>query len=271
MKRHYDLLSPYYQSLWGIHLHHGYWITGKETKEAAQENLIRVLIEKAKLDKPTQAKSPLKILDVGCGIGGSSIYLAKHLQALVTGITISPVQVQMAQQLAKEASVEVSFQVMDAEKMSFTETFDVIWSVEALSHLNNPQLFFQQAEKILRPGGKFAIIDWFKKEGLTPQQEQQFIQPIRTGMLTPHMTTMGKYKDYIEAGGIKVTEFLDLSENVKKSWDISLDIIKNPKFWKLAMANGKDFMQFLQAFKAMRDGFASKNFVYGLLVGEKKF
>ena len=40
---HYDLLSPYYRSLWGEHLHHGYWIRGDETKERAQLQLIEHL------------------------------------------------------------------------------------------------------------------------------------------------------------------------------------------------------------------------------------
>ena len=43
---HYDLVSPYYNSLWGTHIHHGYWLTGKETKEEAQENLTALLIDR---------------------------------------------------------------------------------------------------------------------------------------------------------------------------------------------------------------------------------
>ncbi|MBI3305747.1 hypothetical protein HYZ82_01275 [Candidatus Nomurabacteria bacterium] len=44
--QHYDFVSPFYSSLWGVHIHHGYWETGKETKEDAQENLTKLLINR---------------------------------------------------------------------------------------------------------------------------------------------------------------------------------------------------------------------------------
>jgi len=48
---HYDRVSPYYRSLWGEHLHHGYWIRGDESKEAAQLQLVEVLAKAAKLTR----------------------------------------------------------------------------------------------------------------------------------------------------------------------------------------------------------------------------
>ena len=74
VKEHYDLASPMYKKLWGNHIHHGYYITGKESKEAATENLIRILV------KRSQLKRNSKVLDVGSGIGGTSIWLAKKSQ-----------------------------------------------------------------------------------------------------------------------------------------------------------------------------------------------
>ncbi len=86
----YDRVSPYCRDLWGMHLHHGYWISGEETKERAQIQLIERLAHLAGLVPGN------RILDVGCGFGGSSIYLAKEYDADATGITISPIQVEMA-------------------------------------------------------------------------------------------------------------------------------------------------------------------------------
>lgn len=63
---HYNFVSPYYYSLWGEHLHHGYWVTGKETKEKAQLALTEHLAKVADI------KSGIKILDVGCGFGARS-------------------------------------------------------------------------------------------------------------------------------------------------------------------------------------------------------
>src|SRR5215467_3621841 len=87
---HYDVLSPYYRSLWGEHLHHGYWESGGETKEEAQAALAALLAETAKIQPRAS------ILDVGCGFGGSSFYLAEMYDALVIGLTISRIQAAMA-------------------------------------------------------------------------------------------------------------------------------------------------------------------------------
>ncbi len=43
---HYDTCSSYYFDLWGQHIHHGYWISGEETKDEAQIQLIELLINK---------------------------------------------------------------------------------------------------------------------------------------------------------------------------------------------------------------------------------
>src|SRR5512135_3365145 len=99
VSRFYDIGSPYYLEYFGRHIHDGYYITGRETKQEAQENLIRFLVDKAKIEPGS------RILDVGCGIGGSSIWLAENLGAQTVGITISPVQIEMANLLARERKV----------------------------------------------------------------------------------------------------------------------------------------------------------------------
>ena len=122
---HYDVVSPYYRTLWGEHLHHGYWATGAESPAEAQLALTAYLAEAAQI--PTGAA----ILDVGCGFGGSSIYLAKTYRAMVTGITISSVQAAMAHQAADRANVRAQFLVMDADHIALRGQFDVVWSIEA--------------------------------------------------------------------------------------------------------------------------------------------
>jgi len=263
IRQHYDIASSYYHSLWGIHIHHGYWKTGTESKEEAQENLIRLLIDKA------QIKNNQRILDVGCGMGGSSIYLTQHLHADVIGITLSPIQVAMAKKFAEQCHVQVDFRVMDAEHMHFNQNFDIVWSVEALSHLNNQKLFFKHAAQILSPQSTLVITDWFSKENISENDRKRFIEPIKRNMLTPHMKTMAEYKQYIEDAGFKIIVFEDISSHVEKTWDICAKLISNSNTWKIALRHGKDFVNFLKAFQSMRKGYASKTFIYGLMVAKK--
>lgn len=158
-----------------------------------------------------------KVLDVGCGIGGTSRYLAAQLGCTVTGITISTKQVEIATRLTKSEAAKddpsmadqgpdadgffhigkgkVKFLELDAEKMgdvfaAQSESFDAVWICEALSHFPNKALFFQNAYKSLKKGGKLALADWFKEEGLTDQQFADDIKPIE-GKWVPSCSAHG--------------------------------------------------------------------------------
>lgn len=258
---HYDVASPYYYSLWGEHLHHGYWVRGDESKEAAQIQLIEHLAQLANI------KTGSRILDIGCGFGGSSLYLTKKYGASTTGITISPVQVQMAKEAAVKANLDVSFLLMDAEDMEFAQPFDLLWSVESISHYHDPKRFFASAAKLLKPGGCFALTDWFQKENISLADKRKFIEPIEKGMMV-ELRGMNDYSDFLVASGLHVVHRQDLTLNCAKSWDLGLDIIKNKTFWSLAAKFGAEFVTYLKAFRAMRAAFASGEFVYGLFVAK---
>jgi tocopherol O-methyltransferase len=256
---HYDLVSPYYRSLWGEHLHHGYWIRGDESKEQAQLQLIEHLAQLAGV------KPGSDILDIGCGLGAGSLYLAKNYNASVTGITTSSVQVQMAIRAAAREQLDVKFLLMDAQAMDFQKQFDLLWSVESISHYEHRHEFFTSAARLLKPGGLFAITDWFKKENLTRVETRKFIDPIERGMLV-ELQLMDDYEYFLTSNDLQITHREILNENCAKTWELCLDIINDKAFWALAAKYGNEFVVFLRAFQAMRAGFASGSFVYGLFV-----
>jgi tocopherol O-methyltransferase len=180
----------------GEHIHHGYFLSPSDTKETAQVRLIDLLLERSGL--PAGAT----VLDVGCGIGGTTRHLAKKHACNVIGLTISGRQVEMARKLTREEMAEgqevvdpdrpvklgqgsVRFVELDADKMGDffntdpnKATFDCIWIFEAMSHLADKALFAQNATTLLRPGGKLVVADWFKAEGLTTAQLEADIKPI---------------------------------------------------------------------------------------------
>jgi tocopherol O-methyltransferase len=260
---HYDVLSPHYRKLWGEHLHHGYWTTGVESKEEAQEALTVALAEAAQIG-PGAA-----VLDVGCGYGGSSIYLATRYKATVTGITISPVQAQMATEYAERDNLRASFLVMDADNITLEDRFDVVWSIEAISHFGSKRAFFSRTVELLKPGGTLALIDWFKREHLSPRQYSRYIAPIERGMLV-ELGTMDDYRDMILTAGFDIVHMRDLSKPCAKTWDLTLELIKTQSLWSLAKSLGIDFVRYLRSFRAMRRGFASGAFVFGMIVARAR-
>lgn len=228
----------------GQHIHHGLFKSADETKEQAQVNLINYLLEISAL--PTGAK----VLDVGCGVGGTSRFLAKERGCQVTGITISGRQVQIAKQITgtetgastgatppptdffkypEEAGKggKVRFLELDAEKMldhfrpstAEAETFDCVWISEALSHLPNKELFFSSSFALVKSGGLLVIADWFKAPDLSPQQEEADIKPIEDGMLLPRLYTSDEYVAMAEKAGFKARQKpVDISKDVAKTW-----------------------------------------------------
>jgi len=261
--QHYDELSPYYKDLWGVHIHHGFWNTATKTKEEAQEQLIRELIFRAEIENGA------RILDVGCGLGGTAIYLNKALGANVTGITISPVQIDIANNLARNCDADIRLVLMDAENMELDDRYDIVWSVEAISHLHKKIDCFRAIARSLEVGGKLVIADWFKSNTATTTEERKFLEPIERTMLVPKLETPCAYVNYISNAGLDVTIFEDLSANVFRTWDLAIELIREPALWKFAATRGKDFTAFLEGFAAMRAGYRSKALIYGMLVAQK--
>ena len=259
---HYDVISPYYQELWGNHIHHGLWIRGDETKEQAQDQLIDYVASKADI------AAGATILDIGCGFGGTSIYLAKHYHAATTGITISEVQVQMAQKAAAKEGANSRFLRMDAEAMQFDAPFDLLWSTESISHYHDREKFFASAAKFLKLGGVFALTDWFRRAGLTTVEQKKYIAPIDEGMFV-QLAEMDRYEQWLRAAGMEIMCREDLTRQCAKSWDLALDIVADPSFWVLAAKLGRDFVKNLKSFRAMRAAFASGAFVYGMFLARR--
>jgi hypothetical protein len=80
---------------------------------------------------------------------------------------------------------------------------------------------------------------------------------------------MREYEEWMRANGLNVAAQEILNAKCAKTWDVCLEIIKKKEFWGLAAKKGAEFVRFLRGFSAMRAGFASGNFVYGLLVAKK--
>jgi len=151
------------ERLWGEHIHLGFYPTGQKNIDfrKAKIQFVHELVKWSGLDKLPKGS---RILDVGCGIGGSSRILAKYYGFNVTGITISPAQVKRASDLTP-LGLNCTFQVMDALDLKFEDgAFDAIWSVEAGAHMNDKNKFADEMLRTLRPGGYLALADWNSRD-----------------------------------------------------------------------------------------------------------
>ncbi|GAB4240385.1 MAG: methyltransferase domain-containing protein [Stanieria sp.] len=148
---------------WGEHIHLGHYGLPPQRKDfiAAKLDFVHEMVKWGGLDQLPRGTT---LLDVGCGIGGSSRILAQDYGFSVTGITISPQQVKRAQELTPEG-VDAKFFVDDAMQLSFPDaSFDVVWSVEAGPHMPDKAVFAQELIRVLKPGGILVVADWNQRD-----------------------------------------------------------------------------------------------------------
>ncbi len=148
---------------WGEHIHLGHYGSPPRNQDflTAKSDFVHEMVKWGSLNKLAPGTT---VLDVGCGIGGSSRILAKDYGFDVTGITISPRQVKRAQELTPEG-IDAKFQVDDALALSFPDnSFDVVWSIEAGPHMPDKAKYASEMMRVLKPGGILVVADWNQRD-----------------------------------------------------------------------------------------------------------
>jgi MPBQ/MSBQ methyltransferase len=148
---------------WGEHIHLGHYGSPPKPKDflEAKSDFVHEMVKWGGLDKLPPGTT---VLDVGCGIGGSSRMLAKDYGFSVTGVTLSPQQVKRAKELTSE-DLDAKFQVDDALNLSFADnSFDVVWSIEAGPHMPDKAKYAQEMMRVLKPGGILVVADWNQRD-----------------------------------------------------------------------------------------------------------
>ena len=212
--KHYDNLDRFYREIWGEHVHHGLWRTGRETPLEACEALSAAVADRLVL-KPGDT-----VCDVGCGYGGTSRILA-DMGAEVTGLTLSEKQLAYANSAHPRANP--ALMVRDWLENSFPDaSFDAVLSIESSEHMVDKPLFFAEVARTLKPGGRFANCVWLSSENPSPAAINHLLEPIcREGRL-PSMGSESEYRAMMAKAGLEVTGFEDLTPQVWRTWWLCL-------------------------------------------------
>jgi tocopherol O-methyltransferase len=276
IQQFYDTSSDLWERIWGEHMHHGYYgPTGtlKKDRRQAQIDLIEELLTWAGVSE----SRPQNILDVGCGIGGSTIYLADKFNASATGITLSPAQATRATQRAREANIsqQVQFQVADALNMPFANnSFDLVWSLESGEHMPNKHKFLQECRRVLKPEGTFIMATWChrpldKPAGQLTDAERRHLAEIYRVYCLPYVISLPEYAIIAGDAGFQNIRTADWSKAVAPFWDLVIDSALTFDAIIGLLFSGWNTIQAAISLGLMRDGYESGLIRFGLLYGSK--
>jgi tocopherol O-methyltransferase len=260
----WNKISAGWQTIWGPHIHHGYYdhdslITPLE----AQEKLIE------KLTDLISVKYNDHVLDVGCGLGGSSLYLAKKYSAKVTGVTLSKTQVTMATQKALDEKInQVTFMINDALTLNKVadHSIDLVWSLESCEQFYDKALFLKQVFRVLKPGGQFMLATW-----CSDREEYEDTAALQYKKLCyefdlPYMPTIACYHSLLTAQHFIVKNQLDWSHYVAKSWDVGIGLLKHYSLFQLIKMTGLRGYRFAKQVKLMQQAFREDRVKYGVFI-----
>jgi tocopherol O-methyltransferase len=265
IRMHYDRLSLLYRFFWGEHLHHGYW-ESNESASRAQIQLMERLAERAGVPRGARA------LDIGCGLGGSAMWLADQFDCEVTGITISPVQARMAAAKAKARGLtrRVQFQVQDANQWQpDPASVDLIWIMESSEHFHDKPHFFDRCARALKPGGVLAVCAWLRRDGPLREEEQKLVSTIAEAMLSASLDSLSDYRSWMRDAGLTVTTAEDITRHVERTWSHCSRIGDNPVVRFFLRFTGGPTQRFVRSFPLMKQAYAQGAMAFGLFVAKK--
>lgn len=211
---YYNQTLNHYTRWWkldqSLAVHYGLW--DKHTK-SFQEALANTNITMAKV---ADIKPGAHVLDAGCGVGGAAFFLAEKFNCKVTGITLGDSQLAFAQERLKSFSKKelVRFDKQDFTKTNFeAHSFDVIWGCESLCYANDKKVFIKEALRLLKPGGKIIMADYFLTEDGKKDKDSYIRKWGDTWAITA-FNTPDNFIKALENNGFNIDQNIDYTPNV---------------------------------------------------------
>jgi len=274
----YDRSSQLWEEVWGEHMHHGYYIPENRTDhQQAQVDLIDEVLQWAEVGlKP--ATLPTRVVDVGCGIGGSSRHISRKFGSTVKAITLSPYQTSRGNELNAEQglSKKVNLQVADALEMPFEDnSFDLAWSLESGEHMPDKEKFVNELFRVVEPGGRIVVVTWVHRdleegeESLT-RKEKRILSMINRAYYLPPWCSTNDYVKLFEKNGAENIKIEDWSYIIAPFWKAVIKSSLNVKsVWGL-LKSGFSTQRGAYAMLLMLYGFQKGTIKFGLITATKK-
>jgi len=219
VRSYYDQTWLDYRFFWlnsrNLAIHFGYWDATTRTHSESLLAMNRVVADTAAIGAGD------RVLDAGCGVGGSAIWLATHRSAEAVGITPVASQVARARRYARRRGLDglVTFEQRDFLDTSFPDaSFDVVWAQESVSHTEYKDVFLAEAFRLLRPGGRLVVVDYFRHRRPYGPDDERLIVGMLADWACPDLSTGSEFDTWTRQAGFVDVTWHDITDNIRRSW-----------------------------------------------------
>lgn len=209
VNRYYDLVTDFYEYGWGQSFH----FAPRHRVESFQESLIR---HEHRLALKLGLQPEMKVLDVGCGVGGPMRNIAWLVDVQITGVNINDYQIQRGRKHNKKARLDhrLDFLLADFSKLPLDdESYDAAYAIESTCHALDRVPVFAEVLRVLKPGGSFVGYEWCLTDRYEPDNEEHRVlkQQIEEGDALPSLSYPHEIDLALGKAGFESVEGVDLT------------------------------------------------------------
>jgi cyclopropane fatty-acyl-phospholipid synthase-like methyltransferase len=201
-------------------MHRAVWAEGASSLSEAVDHVNGLIASQTLRMARKLGSGKLRVLDIGCGVGGSLLYLAAAMGARVegAGITLSALQAGIAAAHARRRyfSTRCTFLTGDFTDLVPQRPFHLAFGIEAFVHFRNPEGFFDAAARSLDPGGLLIVVDDFLASEDPSPRDREMVRTFQAGWILPALCSVNRALHAATDGGFRLVEHRDLSAHLAR-------------------------------------------------------